>query len=186
MRRVPDDLDLDAWLPQPAIRTRHRRAARATPDRLWDAAGALRVDATGPLGRLIRWRIPGLEDGVTFRGLFAAPPFTVLAEGDGWSVSGLVGRIWTLRRDYPRVGDADAFASWAQPGTARVLFAHWVEPGADGRAAIVSEARVAPVDRGAALRLRALWALVGPWERLIGGEALGRAARAAEDATLKG
>jgi hypothetical protein len=187
MRRVPDDLDLDAWLPQPAIRTRHRREADAPPPRLWDAAGALRIDATGPLGRLVRWRIPGLDDGVTFRELFGAAPFTVLAEGERWSVSGLVGRIWTLRRDYPHVGDAAAFAAWAQPGTVRVLFAHWVEEtGADGRATLVSEARVAPVDRGAALRLRALWTLVGPWERLIGGEALARAARAAEDATLEG
>jgi hypothetical protein len=61
-----------------------------------------------------------------------------------------------------------------------VLFAHWVQPAADGRSALVSEGRVAPVDRAAALRLRALWALVGPWERLIGGEALARAARRAE------
>ena len=181
MGHVPADLDLDAWLPEPAIRTRHRREARAAPEALWDAAGALRVDATGPLGRLVRWRIPGLEEGVTFRGLFAAPPFTVLAEGERWSVSGLVGRIWTLRRDYPCVEDAAAFAAWAQPGTVRVLFAHWVEDDPDGGGgALVSEARVAPVDRGAALRLRALWAVVGPWERLIGGEALGRAVRMAE------
>jgi hypothetical protein len=176
---VPD-LDLDAWLPDPAIRTRHRRSADgASPDALWNAAGALRVDATGALGRLIRWRIPGLPSAVTFRELFAQPPFTVLVEGERWSVSGLVGRIWTLRRDYPRLQDAAAFASWSEPGTARVLFAHWVQEDADGGAALVSEARVAPVDRGAALRLRALWAVVGPAERLIGGEALGRAARAA-------
>ena len=131
-----DDLpfDLDAWLPDPAIRTRHRRATAAPADRLWDAAGALAVDATGPLGRLVRWRIPGLPPGETFRGLFAAPPFTVLDEGERWSVSGLVGRIWTLRRDYPRVEDASAFAAWAQPGTVRVLFAHWVVDGPDGGA----------------------------------------------------
>jgi hypothetical protein len=180
----PDDLpfDLDAWLPDAAIRTRHRRAAAAPADRLWEAAGALRVDATGPLGRLVRWRIPGLPPGETFRGLFAAPPFTVLAEGERWSVSGLAGRIWTLRRDYPRIEDAEAFASWAQPGTVRVLFAHWVVDDPDsGGSVLLSEARVAPVDRGAALRLRALWTVVGPWERLIGGEALARAARAAED-----
>jgi hypothetical protein len=176
MGHVPSDLDLDAWLPEPAIRTRHRRRADAAPDALWDAAGALRVDATGPLGRLVRWRIPGLDDGVTFRGLFAAPPFTVLAEGERWSVSGLVGRIWTLRRDYPRVADADAFAAWSQSGTVRVLFAHWVTDDAE----LVSEARVAPVDRGAGLRLRALWTVIGPWERLIGGEALARAVRIAE------
>lgn len=172
--------DLDAWLPDAAIRTRHRRAASAGPDALWAAAGALRVDSTGPLGRLVRWRLPGLPPGETFRGLFAAAPFTVLAEGEHWSVSGLVGRIWTLRRDYPRVADADAFAAWAEPGTVQVLFAHWVEALPDGGAALLSEARVEPVDRGAGLRLRALWAVVGPWERLIGGEALARAVRAAE------
>ncbi|MET0602149.1 MAG: hypothetical protein ABW167_09195 [Baekduia sp.] len=182
-----DDLpfDLDAWLPEPAIRTRHRRATAAPADRLWDAAGALAVDATGPLGRLVRWRIPGLPAGETFRGLFATPPFTVLAEGEHWSVSGLVGRIRTLRRDYPRVEDAPAFAAWAQPGTVRVLFAHWVVDGPDGGAALHSEARVAPVDGGAALRLRALWTVVGPWERLIGGEALARAAREAESGSLR-
>jgi hypothetical protein len=180
--RVPDDLDLDAWLPQPAIRTRHRREAATPPPDLWAAARTLPVDATGPLGRLVRWRIPGLPPDVTFAGLFAAPPFTVLAEGETWSVSGLVGRIWTLRRDYPLLDGADAFAAWSQPGTVRVLFAHWVQTGDDGRSALVSEARVAPVDRGAALRLRALWAVVGPWERLIGGEALARAVRAAEPA----
>lgn len=128
----------------------------------------------------MRWRIPGLPRGVTYAELFASPPFTVLDEGDGWSVSGLAGRIWTLRRDYPRLDGAEAFAAWDEPGTVRVVFAHWVEPLAGGRSALLSEARVAPVDRGAALRLRALWAVVGPWERLIGGEALARVVKTAE------
>jgi hypothetical protein len=39
---------------------------------------------------------------------------------------------------------------------------------------------VEPVDRSAGLRLRALWALVGRLERLIGGEALRVAVRRAE------
>jgi hypothetical protein len=147
---------------------------------LWDAALRLRLEETGPLGHLVRWRIPGLRAGVTYRALFAEHPFTVLGEGDGWSVSGLAGRIWTLRRDYPRLPDADAFAAWDRRGTVRVLFAHWVAADGDGRSALYSEARVRPVDRHAALRLRALWALVGPWERLIGGEGLARAARRAE------
>jgi hypothetical protein len=172
--------DLDAWLPDPAIRTRHRRASAATPDALWAAAGALGLDATGPLGRVVRWRIPGLPGDVTFRAMFAAPPFTVLAEGERWSVSGLAGRIWTLRRDYPVLADAGAFAEWDARGTVRVLFAHGVVPDGDGGSALISEARVAPVDRAAALRLRVLWTVVGPWERLIGGEALARATRAAE------
>lgn len=139
----------------------------------------MRVDATGPLGRMVRWRIPGLPAGVTYAELFAAPPFTVLEEGDGWSVSGLAGRIWTLRRDYPRLDGPDGFRGWTEPGTVRVAFAHWVEENGDG-SVLVSEARVSPVDRGAALRLRALWTVVGPWERLIGGEALARVVRSAE------
>jgi hypothetical protein len=175
------DVDLDTWLPAPAIRTRHARAAAASPDAVWAAARGLRVDATGPLGRVVRWRIPGLPEGVTFFELFAGAPFTVLGAGERWSVSGLVGRIWTLRRDYPRLQDARAFAEWAQPGTVRVLFAHWVVEMEEGRSCLVSEARVAPVDRGAALRLRALWAVVGPFERLIGGEALARVVRTAEE-----
>jgi hypothetical protein len=173
-------LDLDDWLPSPQVRTRHRRTAAAPADALWAAASEVRVDETGTLGRVVRWRIPGIPAGETFRGMFAQAPFTVLAEGEHWSVSGLVGRIWTLRRDYPRIPDADAFTSWDERGTARVLFAHWVESARDGRSALVSEARVAAVDRQAALRLRALWALVAPFERLIGGEALRLAARRAE------
>jgi hypothetical protein len=173
-------LDLDAWLPDGAIRTRHRRAARASPAALWAAAAAMRLDETGPLGRLVRWRIPGLPPDITFQGMFAAPPFTVLAEGERWSVSGLVGRIWTLRRDYPVLDGAEAFRAWDGSGTVRVLFAHGVVADGDDGSALISEARVAPVDRSASLRLRALWTVVGPWERLIGGEALARAVRAAE------
>jgi hypothetical protein len=172
--------DLDAWLPGPAIRTCHRRTAHADPDALWAAAATIRLDETGPLGRLVRWRIPGLPAGVTFRGMFAAPPFAVLAEGERWSISGLVGRIWTLRRDYPVLDGAEAFRTWRQGGTVRVLFAHGVAELGDGRCALVSEARVAPVDRSAGLRLRTLWTVIGPWERLIGGEALARAVRRAE------
>jgi hypothetical protein len=56
----------------------------------------------------------------------------------------------------------------------RVLFGHWIEP-EDGRSALVSEARVQPVDRTAGLRLRALWKVIGPFERLVGAEAIARA-----------
>ena len=62
----------------------------------------------------------------------------------------------------------------------RVLFAHWIEPAGPGEVELVSEARVGALDRGAALRLRALWAAVGPFERLVGSEALGAAVRRAE------
>lgn len=171
--------DLDPWLPDPAIRSRHRRTSAADPETLWHAAETVRLNETRSLGRLVRWRIPGVPADTAFRDLFRAHPFVVLEEGDGWSVSGLAGRIWTLERDYPRLAAPEDFRSWDQPGTAKVVFAHWVEPAPEG-SALVSEARVAGTDRRAALRLRALWAVVGGFERLIGGDALALAARRAQ------
>lgn len=171
--------DLDRWLTEPTIRTCHRRAARAEPDALWRAAEELRLRDTRTLGRVVRWRIPGLSADQTFGDLFRSHPFTVLDEGERHLISGLVGRIWTMERDYPRLAGAEDFRSWEGSGTARVVFAHWVEDGPQG-SALFSEGRVAPVDRRAAVRLRALWAVVGHFERLIGGEALGVAARRAE------
>jgi hypothetical protein len=172
--------ELDAWLPDPAVRTHHRRTARATPDELWSAASGVRLADTRTLGRLVRWRIPGTPADLRFRELFAAYPFMLLDEGDGFSVSGLCGRIWTLTRDYPRLEDPEAFRVWDRPGTVRVLFAHWVEPDAEGRSALVSEARVRPTDVHAALALRALGGLIRTFERLIATEPLTVATARAE------
>jgi hypothetical protein len=170
---------LDDWLANPAVRTRHHRRSSADAERLWTAAGEVCMSDAGTLSRLVRWRIPGVRDDQTFRELLAHYPFCVLDEGDMWSISGLCGRIWTLQRDYPRLDGPDDFRAWHEPGTVRVLFAHWVVPDGDG-SAIVSEARVGPIDRRAALRLRSLWVVIGVFERLIGGEALALAAERAE------
>jgi hypothetical protein len=170
---------LDEWLANPAVRTRHHRRSSADAERLWAAAGSVSLSDARTLSRLVRWRIPGLGTDQTFREMLANYPFCLLAEGEHWSMSGLCGRIWTLQRDYPRLEGPDDFRAWDEPGTVRVLFAHWVVPDGDG-SSIVSEARVAPVDRRAALRLRSLWVVIGVFERLIGGEALALAAEHAE------
>jgi hypothetical protein len=174
-----DPAALDDWLANPAVRTRHQRRSSADAARLWAAAGALCLSDAGTLSRLVRWRIPGLRTNQTFREMLANYPFCLLDEGEHWSISGLCGRIWTMQRDYPRLDGPDEFRDWDEPGTVRVLFAHWVTPDGDG-SSIVSEARVAPVDRRAALRLRSLWVVIGVFERLIGGEALALAAEHAE------
>jgi len=171
---------LDSWIAAPAVRIHHERAARADPDALWEAASRVRLRDTRSLGRMVRWRIPGLEPALTYHDLFRGYPFVVLEEDERLLLSGLVGRIWTLARDYPRLDNPDAFIAWDGRGTVRVLLAHWVREAADGRAELVSEARVEPVDRVAALRLRALWSVVGPFQRLVGSEPLEAAARAAE------
>jgi hypothetical protein len=173
--------DLDCWIPDPAIRTRQRRSADAAAERLWHEAERVRVCDAPVLGRAVRWRIPDTPSEITFRDLFRRYPFVVLDEGEDWSVSGLCGRIWTLRRDYPRIEGAADFRDWDEPGTVRVVIANWVDSGEGGACALVSESRVEPTDRRAQIRLRALWAVVGRFERLVGGEALKVAARRAEN-----
>ena len=172
--------DLDGWLAEPTVRTRHSRSAAAPAARLWDEAQSMCVRDASKLAPLIRWRLPSVRTNVTFHELFRSHPFALLDEGEAWSISGLCGRIWTLAPDYPDLDGGEQFRTWNEPGTVRVLFAHWVQAREDGRAELVSEARVKPVDRGASLRLRGIWTLVRPFEFLIGGEALAIAARRAE------
>ena len=171
---------LERWGGSPAVRSRHTRTARADTAALWEAAASIRLSDTRTLGRLVRWRIPGTPASLTFHELFSRYPFTVLDGGDTWQLSGLCGRIWTLQRDYPRLSGPEAYESWDEKGTVKVLFAHWTRPGADGRSELVSEARVTPVDRRASLRLRGLWSVISPFERLVGAEPLALAQRRAE------
>jgi hypothetical protein len=171
---------LEHWLDGHTVCTHHRRGAAAAPAELWAAARAVRLADTHALNRVVRWRIPGVKADQTFDAMLRAYPFTLLEEGETHSLSGLCGKIWTLARDYPRLDGAEDFRAWSEPGTVRVLFAHWVQPAANGRAELFSEARVEPIDRHARMRLRALWTVIGGFERLVGAEALTIAARRAE------
>src|SRR3954451_7169166 len=142
--------DLDAWLADPAVRTRHRRAAPVDASALWTAAGTVRLRECRVLGRLIRARIPGLAPDLSFDELFAGAPFTVLDEGPTHRLSALCGRIWTVRGGVTVLADPSDFLTWGEPGTVRVLFANWAEP-SEGGATLVSEVRVGAVDGRARL-----------------------------------
>lgn len=177
---APDPPELDYWLPRPAIRVAHRREGAVLAEQLWSAARTLRVADAHLLGRLIRWRIPGVRAEVSFEELFRNSPFTALDEGEYSLVSGLVGRIWTLRRDYPMLGDAAEFRAWSTPGTAKVLFAHWVQPLHSGRSVLRSEVRVEGFGVQGRLGLASVRPLVRASEQLVGNEALDAAVRRAE------
>jgi hypothetical protein len=178
--------DLDDWLPDPSLRVSHRRGASVAADQLWSSAREVRLTDTRLLGRLIRWRIPGVARKTSFDELFRSPPFTVLSDTEGALVSGLVGRIWTLRRDYPALSGAAEFRSWSEPGTARVVFASWVEPGPSGGAALRSEVRVSAVDREGRIGLAAVRPLVAASQHLIGSEGIAAAVRLAEQRYERG
>ncbi len=172
--------DLDHWLPDPGVRVAHMRESSADAGRLWDAACAVRLADTSLLGRLVRWRIPGSEPDISFDELFRRPPFTVLQEEETALVSGLVGRIWTLRRDYPRLTNPEEFQRWSTSGTARVLFAHWVQPAGPVRAALLTEVRVQAIGSQGRIGVAAVRPLITAFEHLIGSEGIEAAVRLAE------
>jgi hypothetical protein len=178
-------IDLDELLPGAPVRTSHRRSTSGGADQVWDASNTLRLSDTRRLGRLVRWRLPDTPPDCTFRELLRRYPFTLLDEGPRYSISGMCGRIWTIRTDYPRLSGPADFAAWDEPGTVRVLFATWTQERADGRVELCDEARVQPVDRAAALRLKLLWATVGRFEGLIGSEAISRALDATRSDTAR-
>jgi hypothetical protein len=174
---------LDQWLPKANVRTYHRRAAAADPEVVWAEATKIRLADTRRLGKLVGWRIPGIAESATYHEMFRGYPFTVLEQTRSTLVSGLCGRIWTIARDYPALDGPEQFAAWDEPGTVRVAFAHWVDARPDGGAELYSEARVHAVDTQAKLRLKAIWAVLGPFERPVGAEPLELAVRRAENPT---
>jgi hypothetical protein len=176
-----NDVDLDYWLPSPTVRVAHRRESTAAPDDLWKAARGVGLNDSSLLGRLVRWRIPGLAGDLSFDRLFRDDPFLVLIDNpDRALVSGLVGRIWTPRRDYPELSDPEQFRQWSAPGTARVLFANWVEPVAAGGAALHSETRVQAVGAQGRLGLATLRPLIRAFQQLIATDGIDEAVRRAE------
>ena len=173
--------DLDHWLPSPTLRVSHRRQSSVTPDELWAAACSVSLHDSGLLGRMVRWRIPGLAHDLSFDHLFRRDPFLVLIGNQKHALlSGLVGRIWTLRRDYPQLSDPEQFRDWSQHGTARVLFANWVEPLAGGGAVLHSETRVHALGTQARIGLGTLRPVVRAFQQLIATDGIEEAVRRAE------
>ena len=180
--RVPP-VDLDRWLPKPVVRTNYRRESPATAAELWDSAATVRLRDCRILGRLIRARIPGLQASLSFNDLFRNDPFNLLEEGPTYNLSGLCGRIWSMRGDFALLSQPSDFRSWHAPGTVRVLFAGWAEATESG-SALVSEVRIAAVDRKAGLYLRGLKPFIAAFQGLVAKEplqvAVQRAALASE------
>jgi hypothetical protein len=171
-------------MPDPILRVSHRRVADAPPLALWDAAATVRLEDCRVLGRLVRWRIPGLSARLTYRELFSREPFVLLDEDECSSLSGVCGRIWTRRRDHVPLDGPDDFMECREPGVARVLFAHWVEPIGRHRAALVSRVEIAAHDRSARRGVALVRPLIAAFGHLIDREPLAVAAWRAEERQL--
>lgn len=175
---------LDDWLPKHHVRIRYSRRSRATPDALWQAATEVRLRDTRTMRRLIRWRLgrhtPPPD--TTYRDFFRTGIFTLLEDGERYSISGTAGRIWAPSGDYARFESGAEYREWSEPGTAKVVFLTQVREHERG-SEIVSEARVFVEGRRARILFRGLWAAVSRFAGLVGGEVLTAAVRRAESGT---
>jgi hypothetical protein len=172
---------LDTWLPDYQVRVVQRRASRATPSALWQAAEAIRIRDTRVLRPLIGARLgphaPAAD--TTFRELFRTDIFTLLEEGDRYSISGVAGCLWAPRGDYARFESAADYRQYEQDGRAKAAVMTLVREHERG-SEIVSEIRVWCTDRRAELRFRSVWVLVAPFMRFIRLDLLRTIARRAE------
>ena len=171
-------VNLDGWLPEPTLRTRHCRESPTNAQDLWSSATTVRLRDCRVLGRLIRVRIPGTAADLTFDEMFRSSPFNLLEEGPTHMLSGLCGRIWTMHRDFTQLARPEDFLTWQVAGTVRVLFANWAEATDEG-SALLSEVRVGAVDRKASLYVRGLRPFIAASQGLVGVEALNTATRRA-------
>lgn len=172
---------LDTWLPDYHVRTVQRRASRATPDELWQSAARTRIRDTHMLRPLIGARLgphaPPPE--TTFRELFRTGIFTLLEEGDRYSISGVAGCLWAPRGEYARFESAADYKQYAPPGRAKAAVMTLVREHERG-SEIVTEIRVWCSDRRAEMRFRPVWLLVAPFLRFVRLELLRVVARRAE------
>jgi len=175
---------LDTWLPDYNVRTVHRRASSADPERLWEAAEQTRIRDTRLLRPLIGARLgphaPAAD--TTFRELFRSGIFTLLEEGDRYSISGIAGCLWSPKGDYARFESAADYKEYDVPGRAKGATMTEVREHERG-SEIVTEIRVWCTDRRAWIRFRPVWLLVAPFLRFVRMDLLRGVARRAERAT---
>ncbi len=176
-----DALELDAWLPDPGrpgrAPARERRVARAAVG----GRARVRLSDTRVLGRLVRWRIPGLPADSRSTRCSAQQPFMALIEiatgrsCRGWS--GGSGRSGATTRARRRRGVSGLVDARDRQGAVREL-------GRAGGRGARRAARQRCACRRSALQgrigLTSVRPLIRGFQGLVGSEALAAAVRRAE------
>jgi hypothetical protein len=133
-----------------------------------------------PARLLHRWQAPAPRP----RGQRVPPGVVLLAERPGREqVLGIAGQFWRPTGNIARLADASAWHAYQAPGTASAVMVLRVTPIDYQTSRLTTETRVLVRGRGARLRFRAYWLLIGPFSGLIRHSLLGQIRRAAEQAT---
>jgi hypothetical protein len=156
---------LDRVMPNYDRRELHRRSCDARPEAVWGAIHELRGDELRLMRALMGMRSLGRSRGgaeTVLRG-FQRMGFRAIAEEPGSElVIAGIGRFWKLSGGLRRVEGADHFATFEEPGYAKVAFNFHLAEGE-----LSTETRIAGTDADARRRFGMYWMLVRPGSGLI-------------------
>ena len=93
--------------------------------------------------------------------------FQLLGERPAEIAFGFVGKPWTVGAEQPLAIGRDDFASFSDPGYAKVAFSIRAKPYGTHRTLITTETRTATTDAATRRRFAAYWKLIGPFSALI-------------------
>jgi hypothetical protein len=156
---------LERVMPDYDRREVHRRAIGAAPAATWDALHQLRGEEVAAMRLLMGIRTLGRArgDSRTVLDSFGRMGFRVLDEEPGSQlvVAG-IGRFWQPSGGLRRVESREQFASFDEPGYAKVAFDFRLEDGE-----LSTETRIAGTDARARRRFRLYWLAIRPGSGLI-------------------
>jgi hypothetical protein len=172
---------IDDYLPRYHFSERHRIRVRASPDEVMEIVANFKRPPDRFNNILMALRsLPGRLLGRTAT-LAGKLVFTPLADNEGETVAGLIGRFWRLDGGIVPIADADAFARFAEAGTPKLVIGYRVAA-SPGGTLLTTETRVFCPDRHSLLRFLPYWLLI----RIPSGLIRRRTLRAIKAAVEKG
>jgi hypothetical protein len=182
---------IDEVMPVYQVASRHSRVVRAPAATIYAEIRRVDFGQAPPVRVLFALRgLParllggGKRPAPRVRSQGMPPGFVLLAEQPGRElVLGVAGQFWRSTGNIARLADAAAWHAYRARGTASAVMVLRVTPIDYQTSRLATETRVLVRGRGASLRFRVYWLLIGPFSGLIRHSLLGQIRRAAEQAT---
>ncbi|WP_170972431.1 hypothetical protein [Natronorubrum halophilum] len=180
---------IDRYLPEYDVATIRHAVVDADPETTYEVMLTADLLDTGPIVRALG-ALRNAPAAITrrIRGGSGAPPpermrFADVPETDEWTlldeargeefVFGAVGKFWRPSIEWRRI-DAAEFATFDEPGYAKLAIGLSVRPYGQGRTLLSYEARTATTDDRARRNFRRYWRVIGPFAGYLMSRALER------------
>jgi hypothetical protein len=172
-----DDL-IDEVMPEYDVRSRHSIDVRSDAARVYECLKTEDINGSAMIRTL--FTIRGIGSRALFKQAERRPitletltknGFVVLAERPGDEiVLGLIGRPWAPRYEV-RQFEPSEFASFAEPGLAKIAWSFKLDDAAEG-VRLSTQTRVKCLDRASLRKFRMYWAFTAPFSGLVRTEML--------------